>query len=87
MGDSSPRRRRPISWGDRQSRPQGGCRLNNAYGGKKPPSARVHDLGRRRVLPRRWSRPKERLWGMAAPIGADPPAGGTGSPTQEVVAA
>ena len=89
-GDGCPHRRGPTNWGDGESCPGGGRCVWSACGGRLPPSARAHRLGGRGVLPKRQSLPMEGLRGSAAPIGAGPPAGGTegtGSPTQELVAA
>ena len=102
QGDGCPHRCGPTSWGGGDACPRGGRCLWSACGGWRPPSARAHQLGGRGVLPRRRSLPMERLRGTAAPqqpgptswgdgkscpVGAGPPAGGTGSPAQEAVAA
>ena len=86
-GDGSPHRRGPTSWGERESCPGGGRCLRSACGGRQPPSARAHRLGGLAVLPKRRSLPKECLRGIAAPIGAGPPAGRMGSLAQEAAAA
>ena len=82
-----PQRHGPTRLGDGESPPDSGRCLRNAYLRWRPPAARAHRSGGRGVMPRRWLLPKERLWGMAAPCGAGPPARGTGSPGQAVVAA
>ena len=63
------------------------CHTAGGGGRWKSYNARAHQLGGRGVLPRRRSLPMERLRGTAAPIGAGPPRGGTGSPAQAVVGA
>ena len=54
---------------------------------RQPATAWAHLLGGQRVMPKWWSLPTECLRGIAAPNGAGPPARGTGSPAQLVVAA
>ena len=87
VGSGTPAMRGATSCGDGESCPAGCRRLKIACGGWQPPLARVHQLGGRGVLPWRRSPPEEHLWGAAAPIGAGPLAGGTGSPAQEAVTA
>ena len=55
-------------------------------GHSSPQTARAHHLGGWGPLPSRRSQPKERLWGISAPNGGGPRAGGTGSPIHAVVA-
>ena len=67
MGDGSPQQRGPTGWGDAEVCP-GVCRcLRSAYGGWRPPAARAHRLRGRGVFSRRWSLPKQRLWGTVTP--------------------
>ena len=87
VGSGTRAMRWPSSWEDGESCPGGGRCLKSACGGWQPPSARAHQPGGRGVLPRTWSPPKDCLRGIAAPIGAGPPAGRMGSPAQEAVAA
>ena len=60
-----------------------------AYGGPagdgRSQTASSHQQGGRGVLPMRRSVPTELLRGTVAPIGACPPTGGTGSPSQAAV--
>ena len=67
---------------DGESCARGGRCLWSACRGRQPPSARAHQMGGRGVLPGRRSLPMERLRGMAAPIGAGPPAQGIRSLAQ-----
>ena len=83
----APPYRGPIGGGDGESGPRRGHCLMSACWGRQPPSVRAHKLGGRVVLPRTWSLPKERLWGMVAPMGTGTLAGGMGSPAEEVVVA
>ena len=71
-GVGSPYKRWPTSWGDGESCPGGGHLLESACRGWQPPLAWAHQLGGLGVLPRRRSLLKERLLGMASPIGAGP---------------
>ena len=69
----------PPAWGNGESCPSGGHCIWSACGRQQPPLARAQQMGARGVPPRRRSLPMGRLRGTAAPIGARPPAGGTGS--------
>ena len=82
-----PHWRGPTGWVNKVSHPGGGRCVESVCQGRHPPLARSHWLEGWCVPPRWWSLPRERLRGTVSRIGAVPPAGGTGCPTQVVVAA
>ena len=73
--------RSATSWLGRVPCPGGGRCVKSTCRGWQPPSVRSHRRpGGLGVSPKRWSLPRERVWGMATAIGTVPPARGTGSP-------
>ena len=80
MGDSSSQRPGPTNWGDGESCLGGGRCLWRAYGGRRFPTARAHQLGGRGVVPKWRSVPIGGLPGTVFPNGPGPEARGTGSP-------
>ena len=87
VGAYSSHQRGLISLGERGSCLGCGRCLWEAYRGRKLPSARVHQLGGRGVMPERQPLPMEHLHGTCAPLSAGPLANGTGMPAEEAVTA
>ena len=78
MGDGSPHWCKLTGWEYGESSPASGCSSPCARGGWQPPMVHAHRVGGRGDQPSRWLQLSVHLWGMAAPNGAGPQAGGDG---------